>query len=46
MNINTKLQKLYKESDWYEDCGYWVQYRDVMREITELEQLREEEYRS
>ena len=46
MNITTKLQKLYRESDWYYDCGYWVQYRCVMREISELEQLREEEYRS
>lgn len=46
MNINLKLQDLYRKADWFEDCGYWVQYRSVMREINELEWLREEEYRS
>ena len=44
MNINTKISELYKEANWYEDCGYWVQYRSVLREITELERLRDESY--
>jgi len=46
MNITTKLQDLYRKADWFEDCGYWVQYRSTMREINDLERLREEEYRS
>ena len=44
MNINEKIKKLYQEKDWYEDCGYWVQYRSVLREIKTLEELREESY--
>ena len=41
MNINDKLSKLYKELDFFEDCGYWVQHRSVYREIKKLEELQQ-----
>ena len=37
MNINTKISKLYKKLDLLQDCDRWVQYRQVYKEITELE---------
>ena len=37
MNINTKISKLYNKLDFLQDCDRWVQYRQVYKEITELE---------
>ena len=42
MNINTKISKLYNKLDFLQDCDRWVQYRQVYKEITELERLRDE----
>ena len=42
MNINTKISKLYNKLDFLQDCDRWVQYREVYKEITELERLRDE----
>ena len=44
MNINTKISKLYNKLDFLQDCDRWVQYREVYKEITELERLRDESY--
>jgi hypothetical protein len=44
MNITTKIQKLYNTLDFLEDNDRWVQYRQVYKEITELERLKDESY--
>jgi len=44
MNINTKISELYKKLDFLQDNDRWVQYRQVYREITELERLRDESH--
>ncbi len=42
MTITDKIQKLYNKLDFLQDCDRWVQYRQVYKEITELERLRDE----
>lgn len=44
MTITDKIQKLYNKLDFLQDCDRWVQYRQVYKEITELERLRDESY--
>ncbi len=44
MTITNKIQKLYNKLDFLEDNDRWVQYRQVYKEITELERLRDESY--
>ena len=44
MNINTKISKLYNKLDFLQDCDRWVQHRQVYKEITELERLRDESH--
>jgi hypothetical protein len=44
MTITTKIQKLYNKLDFLEDNDRWVQHRQVYKEITELERLRDESY--
>ena len=43
-NITKKIQQLYKKLDFLQDNDRWVQYREVYKEITELERLRDESY--
>ena len=42
MNTNDKIQQLYKKLDFLQDNDRWVQYRQVYKEITELEKLLNE----
>ena len=42
MTITNKIQKLYNKLDFLQDCDRWVQYRQVYKEITELEKLIDE----
>jgi len=42
MNTTDKIQQLYKKLDFLQDCDRWVQYRQVYKEITELEKLLNE----
>jgi hypothetical protein len=44
MTITNKIQKLYNKLDFLQDNDRWVQYREVYKEITELEKLRDESY--
>ncbi len=44
MTITNKIQQLYKKLDFLQDNDRWVQYREVYKEITELERLRDESY--
>ena len=44
MTITNKIKKLYNKLDFLEDNDQWVQYRQVYKEITELEKLRDESY--
>ena len=37
MTNTDKIQKLYNKLDFLQDCDRWVQYRQVYKEITELE---------
>ena len=37
--MQLKLQKLYEKLDFLQDNDRWVQYREVYKEITELEKL-------
>ena len=40
--MQLKLQKLYDKLDFLQDNDRWFQYREVYKEITELEKLRDE----
>jgi len=42
MNTTNKIQQLYKKLDFLEDNDKWLQYRQVYKEITELEKLLNE----
>jgi len=42
MNTTYKIQQLYKKLDFLEDNDKWLQYRQVYKEITELEKLLNE----
>ena len=37
MNTTNKIQQLYKKLDFLQDNDRWLQYRQVYKEITELE---------
>jgi len=41
MTITNKIQKLYNKLDFLEDNDRWVQYREVYKEIQELENLKQ-----
>ena len=42
MTITNKIQKLYNKLDFLQDNDKWLQYRQVYKEITKLEKLRNE----
>ena len=41
MTITNKIQKLYNKLDFLQDNDRWFQYRQVCKEITELEKLKD-----
>jgi len=41
MTITNKIQKLYNKLDFLQDNDRWFQYREVYKEITELEKLKD-----
>jgi hypothetical protein len=41
MTITNKIQKLYNKLDFLMDNDRWVQYREVYKEIQELENLKQ-----
>lgn len=40
MTNTDKLKQLYNKLDFLQDCDRWVQYRQVYKEIQELENLK------
>jgi hypothetical protein len=42
MTITDKIQKLYNKLDFLQDNDRWLQYRQVYKEITKLEKLKDE----
>ncbi len=42
MTITNKIQKLYNKLDFLQDNDRWLQYRQVYKEITKLEKLKDE----
>jgi len=41
MTITNKIQKLYNKLDFLQDNDRWFQYRQVCKEITKLEKLKD-----